>query len=184
MSQRAAAWSTRIRSTPHGQVANLTGEWFTYKQAAEMLNLSPEAIRHRAMRGNWQRTIGNDKRIRVRLPHDWKDSIRAPNRRAVRFADGQAPAKRLIEALEDHVETLKAQLGAAENRIERLAADFAAREARLAADLKVERTLFDKMSARVDQMAAELAAEHARRAKAEQELAAELERRWRTPWTR
>ena len=175
---------TRRRSTSYGQVANLTGEWFTYKQAADLLNLSPEAVRHRAMRGLWQRTIGNDKRIRVRLPDDWKDSVRATNKRAVHFVNGRAPAKRIIEALQDHIATLKAQLGAAETRAERLAADFVAREARLAADLTVERTLFDRMSARVDQMAAELAGEHARRAKAEQELAAELERRWRTPWTR
>ena len=160
------------------------GEWFTYKQAAELLNLSPEAVRHRAMRGLWQRTIGNDKRIWVRLPDDWKASIRATNHRAVRFLDGRAPARRVIEALQDHIATLKAQLGATEKRVERLMTDFVAREARLAADLTVERTLFDRMSARVDQMAAELAAEHARRARAEEELAAELERRWRTPWTR
>ena len=166
----------------------MTGEWFTYSQAAELLNVSPEAVRQRAMRGRWQRTIGNDKRTRVRLPDDWKELVptpyNRPNRRAVRFQRELVPAKRAIKALEAHVDTLKAQLGAAETRANRLAVDFAAREARLTADLRVERSLFDKMSVRVDQLTAELAAEHARRARAEQELVDELARRWWNPRTR
>jgi hypothetical protein len=154
------------------------------------LNVSPEAVRQRAMRGRWQRTIGNDKRTRVRLPEDWNDSVQTPydrpNKRAVPVLDERElmPAKRVIEALEAHVETLKAQLGAAETRVKNLADDFAAREARLAADLAVERNLVDQMSARVDQLAAELAAEQARRGKAEQELAYELARRWWKPQPR
>ena len=165
----------------------MTGEWFTYKQAAELLNVSPEAVRQRAARARWQRTIGNDKRTRVRLPDAWKEFVRTPhdrpNKRAVRVLDERVPAKRMIEALEAHVHTLRAQLGAAETRAEKLAAELAAREARHAADLAVERTLFDQMSARVDQMAAELAAEQARRAKAEQDLSAEMTLRWWKPRT-
>jgi serine phosphatase RsbU (regulator of sigma subunit) len=102
----------------------------------------------------------------------------------VRLQRELVPAKRAIKALEAHVDTLKAQLGAAETRANSLAVDFATREARLTADLRVERSLFDKMSVRVDQLTSELAAEHARRARAEQELVDELARRWWNPRTR
>lgn len=39
----------------------MTDEWLTYAQAAERLNLTVEAVRLRALRGRWQKTIGNDK---------------------------------------------------------------------------------------------------------------------------
>ena len=84
----------------------------------------------------------------------------------------------MIRALEAHVETLQTQIAAAEHRAEKQAAEFAAREARHAADLAVERTLADRMSARVDQMTADLAVEQAQRAEAEKRLAAELARSW------
>ena len=80
--------------------------------------------------------------------------------------------------LEAHVDTLKTQLTAAEQRAEKQAAEFAAREARHASDLSVERTLADRMSARVDQMTADLAVEQAQRVDAEKRLAAELARGW------
>ncbi len=155
-------------------LTDLTGEWFTFKQAAELLNVSPEAVRQRAVRGRWQRTIGNDKRIRVWLPEDWRDAIRRsddePNGRPSRILDERVPAKRLIKALEAHVESLKAQLRAAEKLAEKQAGDLA-----------VERALANQISARLDQVAAELAAEQAQRASAEQELAAERARRWWKP---
>ena len=107
---------------------------------------------------------------------------RCPSVRAARNASGildeRALANQLIRALEAHVETLKAQLAAAELRAEKQAAEFAAREARHAADLAVERTLADRMSARVDQMSADLAVEQAQRAEAEKRLAGELGRGW------
>jgi hypothetical protein len=89
-----------------------------------------------------------------------------------------------IDSLKVHTETLKGQLAAAEARAEKQACEFAARDARHLSDLNVERTLADRMSARVDQMTAELACEQALRAKAERDLAAQLGRRWwklRTP---
>jgi predicted RNase H-like nuclease (RuvC/YqgF family) len=92
--------------------------------------------------------------------------------------DGQIPAQLLVAALEAHIETLKAQLRAAEARAERLVADFAERDARHAAELAIERTLADHMSARVDQLTAELAAE---RSMAEKGLTAELARAWWKP---
>ena len=59
-----------------------------------------------------------------------------------------------------------------------MVAEFAAREARLAADLAIERTLADQMSARVDNLTTELAAQ---RAMAEKGLNAELARAWWKP---
>jgi hypothetical protein len=161
----------------------LTGEWFTYRQAAELLSVTTEAVRARAKRGRWQKTLGNDKRTRIRPPDGWNDIVRVKDDRALRarVLDERALANQVIRALEAHVETLKAQLAAAELRFERQAAEFAGREARHAADLAVERTLADRMSARVDQMTADLAVEQAQRAEAEKRLAAELARGWWKP---
>ena len=158
----------------------MTGEWFTYRQAAELLSVSTEAVRQRAKRGRWQKTLGNDKRTRIRPPEGWNDVVRVSDDRALRarVVDERALANQVIRALEAHVETLKTQLAAAEQRAEKQAVEFAAREARHAADLAVERILADRMSARVDQMTADLAVEQAQRTDAEKKLAAELERGW------
>ena len=157
----------------------MTGEWFTYRQAAELLSVSTEAVRQRAKRGRWQKTLGNDKRARIRPPEGWNDAPRI-NGSALRSRspDERALANQVIRALEAHVETLKIQLAAAEHRAEKQAAEFAAREARHAADLAVERTLADRMSARVDQMTADSEVEQAQRVEAEKRLAAELSRGW------
>jgi hypothetical protein len=158
----------------------LMGEWFTYRQAAELLNVSSEAVRQRAKRGRWQKTLGNDKRTRVRPPDGWRETaVRPSHDRALmaRFQEERTLTRQIVSVLEAHVETLKTQLSAAELRAEKQAAEFAAREARLAADLAVERTLADRMSNRVDQMSADLAVEQAQRAEAEKKLA-EITRRW------
>jgi hypothetical protein len=59
----------------------MEGEWFTYADAAERLNTTPEAVRQKAIRGRWQRTIGNDKRALVRLPDGWSNPVRTPSGR-------------------------------------------------------------------------------------------------------
>jgi hypothetical protein len=157
----------------------LTGEWFTYRQAADLLSVSTEAVRQRAKRGRWQKTLGNDKRTRIRPPEGWNDVVRIDGRpQRLRNPDERALANQVIRALEAHVDTLKTQLTAAEQRAEKQVAEFAAREARHASDLAVERTLADRMSARVDQMTADLAVEQAQRVDAEKRLAAELARGW------
>jgi hypothetical protein len=144
-----------------------------------MLSVSTGAVRQRAKRGLWQKTLGNDKRTRIRPPDGWNDVVRIDGcRQRLGNSDERALAKHVIRALEAHVETLKAQLAAAEHRTEKQAAEFAAREARHAADLAVERTLADRMSARVDQMTADLAVEQAQRVDAEKRLAAELPHGW------
>ena len=157
----------------------MAGDWFTYRQAAELLSVSTEAVRQRAKRGHWQKTLGNDKRTRIRPPEGWNDGVRIDGRaHRLRDPDGRALSNQIIRALEAHVETLKTQLTAAELRAEKQVAEFATREARHASDLAVERTLADRMSARVDQMTADMAVEQAQRVDAEKRLASELARGW------
>jgi len=43
----------------------MDGAWLTYREAAERLGSTAEAIRYRAMRGRWPRQRGNDGRARV-----------------------------------------------------------------------------------------------------------------------
>jgi hypothetical protein len=88
----------------------LTGEWFTYRQAAELLSVSTEAVRQRAKRGRWQKTLGNDKRTRIRPPEGWNDIVRVSDDRSLRarVVDERALANQVIRALEAHIETLKA----------------------------------------------------------------------------
>jgi hypothetical protein len=47
---------------------NPTTEWLTYREAGQRLNVSPEAIRARAIRGRWRRQVGNDGLARIVLP--------------------------------------------------------------------------------------------------------------------
>ena len=156
----------------------MIGEWLTYVQAAEKLGVSPNAARQRAIRGRWQRTLGNDRRTRICLPDGWQSFVRRPNGRSPRAQAELTGARRSIAALQDHIETLKTQLVAAELRAEKQASEFAAREAKLAAELATERTLADNMSNRVDQLTVDLAVQNqtARRG-----LEGELARAWWTP---
>ena len=115
----------------------MTDEWLTYAQAAERLNLTVEAVRLRALRGRWQKTIGNDKRPRIRLPEGWSNDVQTPLERRERKPrnDGQTTVERavtsaLVTVLEAHnaslktenerlaatLDTLKGQLAAAETR--------------------------------------------------------------------
>jgi hypothetical protein len=79
----------------------MDGVWVTYAEAAARLNVSVEAIRQRAIRNRWARTLGNDKRARVRLP-DEPLAIRTP---IVRPTDSA-----LLDALREHNETLKGEV--------------------------------------------------------------------------
>ena len=143
----------------------MADDWFTYAEAADRLNVTPEAVRQKAIRGRWQRTVGNDGRARVRLPDGWPNPVRTPSVRlrtsAVRTPSERASDGQLIKALEAHVETLRQQLGAAEARL--AAAD--ARDAQHAADLAAERALTEKAIAAfsaVEALLDTLAAERAR----------------------
>jgi hypothetical protein len=47
------------------QTFAMSDNWLTYAQAPERLNQTVEAVRLRALRGRWQKTIGNDKTARA-----------------------------------------------------------------------------------------------------------------------
>ena len=77
----------------------MDGDWVTYAEAAARLGVSIEAVRQRAIRNKWARTLGNDKRARVRLPDE-----PYPSQTPVIRPSDQA----LTDALRAHVETLTA----------------------------------------------------------------------------
>jgi hypothetical protein len=79
----------------------MDGVWVTYAEAAARLNVSVEAIRQRAIRNRWQRTLGNDKRARIRLP-DEPYPTQTPIVRPTESA--------LLDALREHNETLKGEV--------------------------------------------------------------------------
>jgi hypothetical protein len=153
----------------------MEGDWLTYAEAAERLNATPQAVRQKAIRGRWQRTIGNDKLARVRMPDGWTDTVRPPSKRPnkpdVRTPSEQAPDTQLIKALEAHVETLKAQLAAAAARIDKQADDMVAYDAAYADGLVAERAKVEAERAKAERMIAEFAArdaQHAAELKTEQ----------------
>jgi hypothetical protein len=118
------------------------GEWLTYTEAARRLGTTPDAIRQRVKREQMRGSRGNDGRPRV-----WADagpvgqlternSDKSPNspNRTESEQSGQ------IKALEDHIETLKAQLLEMRQERERDRADHAAELARVETRLIEERT--------------------------------------------
>jgi hypothetical protein len=105
----------------------MDGVWVTYAEAAARLNVSVEAIRQRAIRNRWARTLGNDKRARIRLP-DEPYPTQTPIIRPTESV--------LLDALREHnetlkgeVELLKGQLVTERERGDRVTAEFAAERA-------------------------------------------------------
>jgi hypothetical protein len=146
-------------------------EWLTYREAAERIGSTPEAVRYRALRGKWQRRRGNDGRARVQLPDD-PNPVRTPSAQAVRTPSEPRADLALIETLkaqiiglQAHVETLKAQLAAseartttAEARLDKQAAEFAERFTQHSFDIAAERAQTEKAIAEFSALAERLAA--------------------------
>jgi phage-related minor tail protein len=101
----------------------MDGAWVTYAEAAARLNVSVEAVRQRAIRNKWARTLGNDKRARVRLP----DEPYPPQTPVIRPTESA-----LLDALREHIVTLKTD-------IERLTAELAGERAAHQDQLAAER---------------------------------------------
>ena len=109
--------------------------WFTYREAAERLGSTAEAVRYRALRGKWPRTRGNDGRARVQIP-DEPNPVRTPTALPVRTSSAPRSDEALTHALESHIKTLqgdnealKERLAEAETRIQNLVAELADRGA-------------------------------------------------------
>jgi hypothetical protein len=140
------------------------GEWLTYREAAKALGSNIEAVRQRAIRSRWPRTVGNDKRARIQIPEGLTIPAREGNEGDPRKGDDRASRKGnegpIIKALEAHVTTLREQLATAEARL----AGADAREVRLVGELEAERarttaaiTAFAQLADRLDALAAERA---------------------------
>jgi DNA repair exonuclease SbcCD ATPase subunit len=130
----------------------------TYAEMAEALKITPASANKLARRKRWPRVPGNDGKARVSVPED------ALVRR-------DSPQDNLIKALEAHVETLKAQLSAAEARINKQADDLIAYDTAYAAGLAAERAKVEAARAKAERVIAEFAArdaQHAAELKTEQ----------------
>jgi hypothetical protein len=147
----------------------LSGEWLTYREAAGRLGSNVEAVRQRAIRCRWPRTVGNDKRARIQIPEGLpipvqegnEGGFRDGNERASRKGNERAYDRPFIKALEAHVETLKAQLAAAEARIDKQADDLVAYDTAYAEGLASERTKVEAERAKAERVIAEFAARDA-----------------------
>lgn len=109
---------------------------------AEALKITPESANRLARRKRWPRVKGNDGRTRVAMPEEALVRQDSPP---------VSPPDKLVKALEAHVETLKAQLAAAEARIGKLADDLVAYDAAYAAGLSAERAKVEAERAKADQ---------------------------------
>jgi hypothetical protein len=151
----------------------------TYAELAEALKITPESANRLARRKRWQRAKGNDGRTRVAVP---EEALVRQDSPLISPTDSpmDTPPDKLIKALEAHVETLKAQLAAAEARIGKQADDMVAYDTAYAAGLAAERAKAERMiaefAARDAQHAADLAAERAQTAKAIEAFAALADR--------
>jgi hypothetical protein len=139
----------------------LSGEWLTYREAAGRIGSNVEAVRQRAIRCRWPRTVGNDKRARIQIPEGLPIPVREGNDRASRKGNEGAHDRPLIKALEAHVETLKAQLAAAEARIDKQADDLVAYDTAYADGLASERVKVEAERAKAERVIAEFAARDA-----------------------
>ena len=146
-----------------GRVA-MDGDWLTYREAAERLGSTAEAVRYRALRG--QMAVGgrgNDGRARVQISNDAHPvptssahPVRTPSEPRSDPALPHALVETLkgqIANLQAHIETLKGQIAAAEARDVQHVADLVAERA------KTEKAIaaFASLAERLDALAAERA---------------------------
>jgi hypothetical protein len=91
-------------------------EWLTYPQVVGRPNISTEAARQRALRGHWQRRMDNHGHALVTIPEGVTTRSRHPNKRPNDRPKQKQEAALLIEALRDHIGTLKADLALARDQ--------------------------------------------------------------------
>jgi hypothetical protein len=140
----------------------MDAEWLTYREAAKRLGSNIEAVRQRAIRCRWPRTIGNDKRARIQIPEGLTNPSQEGNDRGSQEGTDRGSRKGndrayyrpnegpFIKALEAHVATLKEQLAAAESR----AATESARANEEAAKTAQAIAAFETLAQRLEAMAA------------------------------
>lgn len=121
----------------------MSEQWLTYPALADLWKMSPEAARTRARRGNYQRRVGNDGQAEVLV------DTSAPVRKArppraggqsrtigsLTAPDTESPSAATVtalEALQAHVDTLKAEIAKAETRADQFRQERDAERERLA----------------------------------------------------
>ena len=150
-------------------------QWLTYAALAEKLGVSAEAARQKAVRGRWRRQRGNDGRTLVLVEPAVMGRLKAGKRPSRERPDGQVnervnehpDANAAVNALMEHVETLKAALARAE-------ATVADRDA----DVRRERERVDELSRDLLRVTGEAMAA----ASARDDLRAELDAMRARPW--
>jgi hypothetical protein len=137
----------------------------TYAELAEALKITPASANKLARRRRWPRVPGNDGKAKVSVPEealvrrDVPQDSPPPSPLDVPPVSSQdSPPDKLIKALEAHVETLKAQLAAAEARLDKQAEDLVAYDAAYAAGLTAERAKVEAERAKAERVVAEFAA--------------------------
>jgi hypothetical protein len=121
----------------------------TYAELAQAFRITPESANRLARRKRWPRVKGNDGRTRVAVP---EDALVRQDSPPVSPTDSpmDSPPDKFIKVLEAHVETLKAQLAAAEARIDKQAEDLVAYDAAYAAGLSAERAKVEAERAKAE----------------------------------
>lgn len=97
-------------------------EWLTFPQLADKFEITPEAARQRAIRGNWKRQINNEGHVIVWLPDEFYVRPRKKNKpknvssesstpkQSQSFQNKEKDLERIISVLESHIGTLEKEL--------------------------------------------------------------------------
>lgn len=144
-------------------------EWLSYREGAARFGLSPEAFRQRAKRLRLPMMTANDGRKVVQVP---PGLILEAKRRGDHQGDktgheqagDRAGGRSTVQALEDHVTTLRQQLARTEAEADRCRAEHQAERARLLADLAQLTAPLDQLrllTAERDRLQADLGRAHA-----------------------
>jgi hypothetical protein len=111
----------------------MTEEWLTYRQAGDMLHMTPEAVRQRARRLRWPNKLGNDGKALILVPPETIENatVQDAGLRPDKQADAPAPVLAL-DALQAHLDRVQ-QAAEAERQ------QFLVERARLLEDLQAAR---------------------------------------------
>jgi len=118
---RCARLSTRM-TAPHSRVAMSADRWLTYADAAALLGMTVDSLRHRARRDHWGKRISNEGKALVLVP---LDAVRIPAGGAPGETAGDPPASRPATRPEpDLVAVYVARIAELERRIADLRTDL------------------------------------------------------------
>ena len=105
--------------------------WMNYSALGQLWGMSPEAARTRARRGRYQRRVGNDGQAEVlvdtsapvRKPRPPRAGGQSQTTAPLTTPDTESPSTttaKALEALQGHVDTLKAELAKADAHADQL----------------------------------------------------------------